>query len=195
MKKTIFNGSPFGSPGIIYGSNERDGIFLGIDFGFAVVREHQIGLRATLDELGVPHMIAPENFGLKMYTVTKFPKERFFFQKGETHTCLTFELGTNPVKGWGNEDLDSHPEHIATAWDDKSFGIVAPNQHFKEIDELYKAFERKDVLVQYRLNQVYINYPIPYLWIGILSHTNPGEEEIFFQAHTEFYEKSLQAPS
>jgi len=192
MKKTIFNGPALGSPGIIYGSGEREGVFLGIHFGFSVVHEHQIGLKAIWDELGVPHELVPENFGLKMYTVTKFPRERFFFEKGQTHTCLTFESGTEPLKGWNNEELDNSPEHIATAWDDKSFGIVVPNKHFKEINELYKAFERKDVLVQFNLDRTYIGYPHPYLWISILSHIKPGEEEKAFQAHTELYNEQLQ---
>jgi hypothetical protein len=192
MKKTIFNGSAFGSPGIIYGSEERESVFMGIHFGFSAVREHQIGLNALWNDLGVPHRLAPENFGLKMYTVTKFPKERFFFEKGETHTCLTFESGNEPVKGWGNEELDNQPEHIATAWDDKSFGIVVPNRYYKEVNELYKSFERKDILVQYRLDQTYLVYPLPYLWISILSHINPGEEKKPFRHIQNFMKSSYR---
>ncbi len=192
MKKTIFNGSSFGSPGIIYGAEDREGIFIGIHFGFDAVPEHARGLRIMWDELGVPHKLIPENFGLKMYTVTKFPKERFFFEKGTTHTCLTFESGMGPLKGWGNEELDNNPEHIATAWDDKSFGIVVPNRHFKEIKQLYKAFERKDVLVQFNVDRTYIGYPRPYLWVSILSHAKPGEEKIAFQAHAEIYKKQTE---
>ena len=192
MKKTIFNGSAWGSPGIIYGSGEREGIFLGIHFGFSWVPEHARGLRDIQEELGVPHKFVPENFGLKMYTVTKFPKERFFFEKGETHTCLTFESGSDPVKGWGNEELDNKPQAVATAWDDKSFGVVVPNQYSKAIQELYEAFERKDVLVQFNLDKTYVGFLHPYLWINILSRVKSGQEEKAFQVHKSVYEKQLE---
>ena len=188
MKKTIFNGSSFGSPGIIYGSDDRSGSFLGIHFGFSVIPEHERGLEDIWKELGVPYELIPENFGLRMYTTTKFPKERFFFEKGETHTCLTFESGVQPLKGWQNEELDNKPEQMATAWDDKSFGVVVINQYSKDLSELYEAFQRKDILVQFNLDQTYQGYSHPYLWISILSHTKPGEENKAFQAHTKLYE-------
>lgn len=190
MKKTTYAGDTLGSPGIICGSEDRLGIFIGIHFGFDVVEEHQKGLWTIWEELGVPYKdFVPENFGLKLYTVTKFPKGRFFFEKGETHTCLTFESGTEPLKGWENEELENTPEQMATAWDDKSFGVVVPNQYSDYLKELYEAFERKNVLVQYPLDQTYMYPQIPYLWISILSNMKPGEEEKAFQAHTERYKK------
>ncbi|MDQ5931273.1 MAG: hypothetical protein QG674_439 [Patescibacteria group bacterium] len=190
MKKTTYAGDALGSPGIICGSEDRLGIFIGIHFGFDVVEEHQKGLFTIWKELGVPYEnFIPENFGLKLYTVTKFPKDRFFFEKGETHTCLTFESGTEPLKGWKNEELENTPEQMATAWDDTSFGVVVSNQYSDYLKELYEAFERKDVMVQYPLDQTYMYPQIPYLWISILSNMKPGEEEKAFSAHTERYKK------
>ncbi len=187
MKKTTFNGA-WGSPQIIYGT----GIFLGINFGFSITPEHDRGLNDIWKELGVPYELIPENFGLKMYTVTKFPKERFFFEKGETHTCLTFESGVEPLKGWQNDELENDPEGMATAWDDKSFGVVVPNQYSDDLIELYQAFERNDVCIMFNLDQTYVGYTRPYLWISILSRIKPGEEERAFQVHKEIYEKENQ---
>jgi hypothetical protein len=186
MRKTTFNGS-FASPRIICEDIDNPETFLGIRFGFDLVPEHQKGLRPMWDELGVPHKLVPENFGLKMYHTTKFPKDRFFFEKGEMHTCLTFESGTEPLQGWKNQELDNKPEDIATAWDDKSFGIVVPNEYSSELNQLYEAFQRKDVLVQYPLDQTYIYLQHHYLLITILSRTRPRQEEKAFAAHVEAY--------
>ncbi len=187
MKKTTLDGS-FASPGIIRKEIDDPKTFLGIHFGFDVVPEHERGLGPMWDALGVPYNLIPENFGLKMYKVTKFPKDRFFFQIGATHTCLTFESGTEELKGWENEELDNAPEQLATAWDEKSFGIVVPNTYLTEINALYEAFERKDVLVQFNLDQTYVYLQHPYLWISILSQVRPEEEEKAFQAHKRLYE-------
>jgi hypothetical protein len=189
MKKTIFKGDSLGSPGIIYSSADKAGVFLGIHFGFSVIPEHERGLEGIWKELGVPHKLIPENFGLKMYTTTQFPQNRLFFEKGKTHTCLTFESGVGSLKGWQNEELDNNPDSMATAWDDNSFGVVVSNQYSDALLQLYKAFERKDVMVQFRLDTTYVSYPHPYLWIGILSHVKSGEEEQVLKIHKELYEK------
>lgn len=98
------------------------------------------------------------------------------------------------MKGWENEELDNSPKYIATAWDDKSFGIVVPNKHFKEVRALYEAFERKDVVVTFNMDRTYLVFPHPYLWVGILSHVKPGEEELAFQAHAKLYEEKQNVP-
>jgi hypothetical protein len=193
MRKTILNGS-FASPGIIRKEIDDPETFLGINFGFDVVPEHVRGLRPMWDALGVPHNLVPENFGLKMYKTTIFPRDRFFFQKGATHTCLTFEPGTEELKGWENEELDNAPEQLAIAWDEKSFGIVVPNMYFTEINALYEAFERKDVLVQFNLNQTYVYPQRPYLWISIFSQLSPEEEKKAFEVHKKRYEEESKQP-
>ena len=194
MKKTNLNGG-IGSPGIIRREIEDPKTFVGIHFGFDLVPEHVRGLGPIWNKLGVPYKLVPENFGLKMYTVTEFPSDCFFFQKGPTHTCLTFEQGTEDLKGWGNAELDNAPEEIATAWDEKSFGVVVPNKYFMEINDLYEAFKRKDILVQFNLDQTYLGYSRPYLYVSILSRTKPEAEELAFQAHKGLYEERNKQPA
>jgi len=65
---------------------------------------------------------------------------------------------------------------------------VVPNTYLTEINALYEAFEKKDVLVQFNLDQTYVYLRHPYLWISILSQVRPGEEEKAFQTHKRLYE-------
>jgi hypothetical protein len=123
---------------------EIDGKIIGINLGADYCSEHEWGIKELKRQLGIPGI---EKFlGIKGRTTTLFPENQFFFDKGKTHTCLTFEKNyIRPHIGWKNYELDNKPKKLATAWDEGTFGIVVENTHQKVLEEIYEAFKRKDI--------------------------------------------------
>ncbi len=90
-----------------------------------------------------------DKFGIRARMVRIFNQSDFFFEKGNTHTCLSFEPRKFKMLGWKNYGLDRSPKTISAAWDGESFGIVVANRYQKFLEELYNAFAKKDAAVYF----------------------------------------------
>lgn len=123
--------------------------FIGINLGADYTAEHERGIGDIRSALGIPSDLTIRKLqGIKGRTITKFDPKRFFFEKGKTHTCLTFEepfLGK--LSGWKNCELESSPKELATAWSWSNFGIVVVNNYAHLLEELYEAFKCCDVAI------------------------------------------------
>ena len=90
--------------------------------------------------------------GIRARTVRIFNRSDFFFEKSTTHTCLTFQpelLKLSGHSGWSNYGLEKHPKTLSAAWDNKSFGIIVENEHGKFLEDLFRAFSKKDVAIYF----------------------------------------------
>lgn len=123
-------------------------IFIGINLSADFCAEHECGISGIKSVLGIPvDNTLPENHGIEGRTITKFSPTSFFFEKGKTHTCLTFERHFDVPRGWKNRELDSTPKVIASTWSGDDFGIVVENTYAGRLEELFEAFKRLDVAI------------------------------------------------
>jgi len=128
----------------------EDGEIVAVNLSSDACAEHECGIESIMSVLGFkPDAKDRSTLGVKARTVTLFNAKYFFFQKGKTHTCLTFEPMRFELQGWKNFGRNNRPEKIAAAWDDGSFGIVVENSYQKFLEDLYEAFKKKDVAIYF----------------------------------------------
>jgi hypothetical protein len=124
-----------------------EGVFIGINLGADFCAEHEQGIAGIRSTLGIPtDTMLPENQGIKGRTITKFNPASFFFEKGKTHSCLTFDQFGTP-RGWKGRELDPKTSVLSTAWSEGDFGIVVENTHAEYLKDLFEAFKRLDVAI------------------------------------------------
>lgn len=126
----------------------EDGETVGINLGADFTAEHEWGIKRIKSALGIPETVDRENAGLAARTISSVPEGYLFYEKGATHSCLTFAPAYY-VQGWENRELDSSPKEIATAWDGESFGMVLKNtdSFVAFLDRLHDSFQKKDIAV------------------------------------------------
>lgn len=127
----------------------EDGEIGAVNLSSDCCTEHESGIGGIRTHLGIKAGTDKNNLGIKSRTITIFNPRHFFFEKGKTHACLTFEPEAAKMRGWRNYGLNKSPKEIASAWDDSSFGIVVENRYQKFLEDLYEAFQKKDVAVYF----------------------------------------------
>jgi hypothetical protein len=144
------------------------GVLLGVSLGADYCSEHEWGIDQTARAFGFAESDT-KPFRSTLSILGK-PKPLFGVAKRLMHTLpenialSEFKLGNKNVKflvfgygDWSGAPADKehlHPEMrylpdegFKAGWSDGDFGILVDKRHFAEIDELWAAFQSKDIII------------------------------------------------
>lgn len=141
--------------GFIAGTDGKEiGIYLGADF----CAEHEWGIKKLKSTFGIGEIKKP---GVPRRMIAKLPvpqgdygnELRLFTVGNNTYLVLayknTIDWIANPKSQTERyrELTISDDEEIATAWDEGSFGIIVTPKHKALLEEIYAAFQKKDIVL------------------------------------------------
>lgn len=138
---------------IIIKNNKVVGINLGADF----TSEHEWGINDIKRTFGIDS----KKIGIDGRSINKVPETLYCQEikiknkKYYVLALLRYALGSwycpdrteLNEKDMQNFELYPNDKGISTAWDEGSFGILVDEKNKNVVDDLYKAFQEKDIVV------------------------------------------------
>lgn len=123
--------------------NDSDGKFIGFYMGSDFCAEHEWGIGNIRNYFGIPK----KGIGIVTRKISEVPESLKKFE--ETHKDGTdFYL----IFGYGycervSPELILLQDNLGCAWSNSSFGIHVDSVYRSQLEELYEAFQRKDVCI------------------------------------------------
>ncbi len=127
-----------------------------VNLGADYCAEHEWGIKGICEHFGIPIEVHRKALGIEGRTITEIPTGLYLVE-GDNKIALVFDgyLGYQDEHrqlkvGWKDlsSELKGEGPKLITAWDEKSFGLVAfTDEDCNFLRKLHQAFIEKDVAI------------------------------------------------
>jgi len=184
--------------GFVAGTDGKEiGIYLGADF----CAEHEWGIKGIKNTFGIGVNKEP---GLPRRMITKLPKSegdvydeelRLFTVGDNTYLVFAYKNTIDWIQNPKSQERRyseltiRKDEQLATAWDEKNFGVIVDKTHKALLEEIYAAFQKKDIALCAGGGGIFDN---PGISIVIASKIDEESKKIWKEGD-EDYQRLLKA--